>query len=105
MDESFRGEESSEIDEYGVGSFCFKARKPFHLDNFWKFIKEEGNNFLRVKVFWLATRPNNIGIWSQAGHVARFEYGGVWYAALAQQDWPKDPSVIESLKDSWNEIW
>ena len=44
-------------------------------------------------------------MWSQAGHVARFESGGIWYAALSKTEWPKDTETLENLRQSWDEIY
>ncbi|MDD9950172.1 MAG: GTP-binding protein [Zetaproteobacteria bacterium] len=101
-----RGQEQSEVDEYGVSSFVFKARKPFHPERLWKFIKGDGKNFLRVKgLFWIASRPNYIGLWSQAGHVANIQCAGAWYAALPQEEWPRDHESLESLRQGWDDTY
>lgn len=44
-------------------------------------------NLLRSKgVFWLATRPHNYGTWSQAGLYCTFANGGMWIAALPEDE-------------------
>jgi G3E family GTPase len=101
-----RGQEKSEILEYGISSFVFRSRKPFHPERLWKFIFECGKKFLRVKgLFWMATRPDFIGLWSQAGQVVTLECAGRWYAALPQEEWPTDSEELALLEKDWNEAY
>lgn len=98
-----RGEEKPETEEYGVSSFVFRTKKPFHCERLWSFIMEEGKRFLRVKgLFWVATRSNYIGLWSQAGQVVTLECAGRWYAASPQEEWPTEPEDLEILKKDWD---
>jgi hypothetical protein len=52
--------------------------------------------------FWLATRLDKAGVWSQAGRVARLNVGGFWWAAIPREEWPDHPSVIESIEKKWD---
>ena len=43
--------------------------------------------------FWLASRPEIVGEWSQAGGACSHEPIGVWWADLDRADWPDDPDT------------
>lgn len=103
---TLRGEETSETDEYGIESFVFRERKAFHPERLWDFLHKEGEKFLRVKgLFWLATRPDAIGLWSQAGKIAGLEYSGRWYAASPKEYWPDNPEDLALIEKDWDPVY
>jgi G3E family GTPase len=53
--------------------------------------------------FWLATRPGLAGSWSQAGPMLRHELGGLWWAAVAREDWPQDEDSRRIIHQRWVE--
>ena len=69
-------------------------------------------NVLRSKGFmWLATRPLNMGEWSQAGAILVVKNAGSWKANMDPEDWSDDESTvkekfseIEEIGDRRNEI-
>lgn len=102
-----RGLEHSESDEYGIRSFLFEARRPFHPERFYRFWTEsaESQAVLRSKgCFWLASRHDMSGFWSQAGQVVRAEPGGLWAAAIPEEDRGVD-DCVEQLREIWQEPW
>ena len=52
-----RGDEHSEIDEYGVSSISFEARKPFHPQRFHDFLNTEFPGLYRGKGYFWITNP------------------------------------------------
>ena len=101
-----RGEHIPETEEYGIGSFCYEARRPFHPDKFHEFLhntKRYGKLIRSKGFFWLATRPEYAGQWSQAGGIARYGFAGLFWKAVPKKDWPEDEEYLASIKNQWVE--
>ncbi|MFP3563743.1 GTP-binding protein [Paraburkholderia sp. SIMBA_030] len=93
----------AEADEFGIGNFIYRARRPFHPERLWALLHQEWQGVLRSKgFFWLATRNDIAGSLSQAGGACRHGPAGMWWAAQDRSEWPDgDDELAAEIADDW----
>ena len=89
------GEESKETEEYNIGNFVFRSRRPFHPERLWNMLNSEESilaGVLRSKGFaWFATRHDYAYQWSQAGVSIQLNPAGIWWDAASDEYCPDEP--------------
>jgi G3E family GTPase len=101
-----RGEHIPESEEYGISSFSFLARRPFHPEKFFHFLHdtEKFGKLIRSKgYFWLATRPLFSGQWNQAGGIAHYGFAAMFWKSVPKKDWPSDEESLNAIQKQWVE--
>ena len=98
IEELKKEEHTPETEEYGIGSFVYRSKKPFDPVRFWQYIRQEfPSNIIRSKgLFWLASRPDQALIWGQAGGSLRADSAGVWWCSMPFQKRAQFLSFLEN---------
>ncbi len=97
----------SETEEYGISSFVFRDKRPFHPERFWNYLGNEWNpGIIRSKgLFWIAARQDEAMNWSQAGGSLRADGAGVWWASMPFEQritYPAYQDNIQEIESRWD---
>jgi len=95
-----------ETEEYGVGSFGYRARQPFIPEKIHAVLNGALPGVIRAKGhFWIATRPEWVAEYSLAGALSSVQPIGTWWATVPKERWPDHGSAQSYLVQHWVEPW
>ncbi|MFK7784931.1 MAG: GTP-binding protein [Crocinitomicaceae bacterium] len=110
IEELNKEEHTPETEEYGIGSFVYRSKKPFDPERFWLFVQHTfPHNIIRSKgMFWIASRPGQALIWGQAGGSLKADSAGVWWSSMTYEKRSQHMSFIENqalIESDWDVIY
>ncbi|MDD9911931.1 MAG: zinc metallochaperone GTPase ZigA [Alphaproteobacteria bacterium] len=92
-----------ETEEYGIKSFVYRDKRPFHPTRFQQFVQSSWQGIVRAKgFFWLASRADYVGELAQAGPQVKTQGIGKWWVDIPKEDWPREPSWLEMMANRWD---
>ncbi|WP_430507269.1 CobW family GTP-binding protein, partial [Burkholderia sp. BCCCDS15] len=99
-------ERPSESDAYGVASWVYRERAPFHPARLLAWLRRPWTNgrLLRCKGYvWAAHRYAETAMLVQAGDAFQWGYVGRWWRFTPPSDWPHDDYRREGVLKKWEE--
>ncbi len=92
-----------ETEEYGISSFVYKQKRPFHPARLMKWLKNWPVDVVRAKgFFWLASRNDVTGLLSQAGPSITIQGAGEWIATYSKEEQEMILNDEPELLEKWD---
>ena len=95
--------DEGEVEEYGIGTFVYKARRPFDLNRFDYFVARNWpNGIIRAKgICYFKSESEICYLFEQAGKQVSLNNAGQWYATMPDDELQELLMRDESLRRDW----
>ena len=103
MTEGGHASHTPETEEYGISSFAYRRRLPFHADRFNKWMENMQGNIIRAKgIVWLAQYNHVACLFSQAGSFVNIHPITYWVDAMSEAQKNEILSERPEVKANWD---
>ncbi|MBO3080290.1 GTP-binding protein [Mammaliicoccus sciuri] len=92
-----------ETEEYGISSFVYKRRLPFHAERFNQWMENMPTNIIRAKgIVWLAQYNYVACLFSQAGSFVNIHPITFWIDAMKEEEKQEILRSRPEVKENWD---
>ncbi|MFA9458487.1 GTP-binding protein [Halalkalibacter sp. AB-rgal2] len=95
-----------ETEEYGISSFVYRSRLPFHSERFQNYMSQLPHNIVRAKgIAWCATENDLALLVSQAGPAVSIEPVSYWVASLPKAERERILLDNPHIMEEWDQVY
>jgi G3E family GTPase len=99
-------EHTPETEEYGISSFVYRRRRPFHPERLMHWLENWPVEIVRAKgFFWVASRNDMCGLLSQAGPSLMIQGAGEWIATYPDEEQQQILAEDPDLLAKWDDVY
>ncbi|WP_323702978.1 GTP-binding protein [Mammaliicoccus sp. Dog046] len=103
LTEGGHAQHTPETEEYGISSFVYKRRLPFHAERFNQWMEDMQPNIIRTKgIVWLAQYNHVACLISQAGSFVNIHPVTYWVDAMSHEQKEEILAERPEVKENWD---